>query len=341
MKKFAGYEKGVSFGGWFSQCDYSKDRFDNFITEKDFKKVSEWGLDHVRIPIDYNLVEDEDGNYLDTGISYIQNAIDLCNKYSLNMILDVHKTLGFSFDNGENEEGFFESEELQEHLYKLWEMLTENFGKYHDSVAFELLNEVTDKAYCDKWNEISNTCIKRIRAICPDVYILVGGYWNNSIESIKDIAMPYDDKIIYNFHCYEPLIFTHQGAYWIPDMPSDLRTTYPNTIENYKKDHAKIAKSSLSIYEFLKTENADVSLFEELFSEAIKIAEERDVALYCGEYGVINLADTESTLKWYKDINSVFVKYGIGRAAWSFKEMDFGLDDEHMKPIIDEVVKYL
>ncbi|MBQ8914472.1 MAG: cellulase family glycosylhydrolase [Lachnospiraceae bacterium] len=341
MKKFAGYEKGVSFGGWFSQCDYSKDRFDNFITEKDFKKVSEWGLDHVRIPIDYNLVEDEDGNYLDTGISYIQNAIDLCNKYSLNMILDVHKTLGFSFDNGENEEGFFESEELQEHFYKLWEMLTENFGKYHDSVAFELLNEVTDKAYCDKWNEISNTCIKRIRAICPDVYILVGGYWNNSIESIKDIAMPYDDKIIYNFHCYEPLIFTHQGAYWIPDMPSDLRTTYPNTIENYKKDHAKIAKSSLSIYEFLKTENADVSLFEELFSEAIKIAEERDVALYCGEYGVINLADTESTLKWYKDINSVFVKYGIGRAAWSFKEMDFGLDDEHMKPIIDEVVKYL
>ena len=153
--------------------------------------------------------------------------------------------------------------------------------------------------------------------------------------------MPYDDKIVYNFHCYEPLIFTHQGAYWIPDMPSDLRLNYPDTVENYKKEHAKIASSSLSIYDFLKTENADVSLFEELFAEAIKIAEERNVALYCGEYGVINLADTESTLKWFKDINSVFVKYGIGRAAWSFKEMDFGLDDEHMKPIIDEVVKYL
>lgn len=341
MKKFAGYEKGVNFGGWFSQCDYSKDRFDNFITEKDFKKVSDWGLDHVRIPIDYNLVEDEEGNYLDSGIAYIQNAIDLCEKYGLNMILDVHKTLGFSFDNGENEEGFFESDEFQEHFYKLWEMLAGNFGKYHKRVAFELLNEVTDKAFSDKWNEIALNCIKRIRAICPDVYILVGGYWNNSIEAIKDIAMPYDDKIVYNFHCYEPLIFTHQGAYWIPDMPSDLRLNYPDTVENYKKEHAKIASSSLSIYNFLKTENADVSLFEELFAEAIKIAEERNVALYCGEYGVINLADTESTLKWFKDINSVFVKYGIGRAAWSFKEMDFGLDDEHMKPIIDEVVKYL
>ncbi len=341
MKRFAGYEKGVNFGGWFSQCDYSKERFDNFITEKDFKKVSDWGLDHVRIPIDYNLVEDEDGNYLEEGFAYIQNAIDLCGKYGLNMILDVHKTLGFSFDSGENEAGFFESDELQEHFYMLWEELSRRFGKYYDRVAFELLNEVTDKCFLDKWNEISTQCIKRIRAICPDVYILVGGYWNNSIEALKDLAMPYDDKIVYNFHCYEPLIFTHQGAYWIPDMPSDLRTAYPNTIDNYKALHENIKKSSLSIYDFIKTKNADVSFFEELFAEAVKIAGERNVSLYCGEYGVINLADIESTLKWYKDINSVFTKYGIGRAAWSFREMDFGLDDEHMKDIIDELVNYL
>ena len=341
MKKFVGYEKGINFGGWFSQCDYSKDRFDNFITEKDFEKVSGWGLDHVRIPIDYNLVEDDNGDYLESGIAYIQNAIDLCGKYNLNMILDVHKTLGFSFDFGENEEGFFDSKKLQEHFYKLWEMLAGKFGKYHERVAFELLNEVTDSAFSDKWNEIALNCIKRIRAICPDIYILVGGYWNNSIESVKDLAMPYDDKIVYNFHCYEPLIFTHQGAYWIPDMPSDLRLSYPDTVENYKKEHAKIATSSHSVYNYITKEMADAAFFEELFAEAVKIAEERNVALYCGEYGVINLADTESTLKWFKDINSVFVKYGIGRAAWSYKEMDFGLSDDHMKSVIDEVVKYL
>lgn len=341
MKKFVGFEKGINFGGWFSQCDYSKDRFDNFITEKDFKKVSDWGADHVRIPIDYNLVEDDNGNYLDSGITYIQNAINLCEKYNLNMVLDVHKTAGYSFDDGENEAGFFDSLEYQERFYRLWEMLAGKFGKYSNLVAFELLNEVTKQEYSDKWNEISTECIKRIRAIAPDTYILLGGYWNNSIEALKDLAMPYDDKVVYNFHCYEPLIFTHQAAYWIPDMPSDLRLTYPDTVENYKKEHARIASSSLSIYDFLKTKNADVSLFEELFAEAIRIAKERNVALYCGEYGVINLADTESTLKWYKDINEVFKKYDIGRCAWSFKEMDFGLDDEHMKPIIDEVVKYL
>lgn len=40
MKKFDGYLNGVNFGGWYSQCDYSLDRLNNFITEEDFKNVA-------------------------------------------------------------------------------------------------------------------------------------------------------------------------------------------------------------------------------------------------------------------------------------------------------------
>ena len=54
MKKFIGYQKGINFGGWFSQCDYSKETYDNFITEDDFKKVSTWNIDHIRLPIELN-----------------------------------------------------------------------------------------------------------------------------------------------------------------------------------------------------------------------------------------------------------------------------------------------
>ena len=57
MKTWKGYQKGVNLGGWFSQCDYSEDRFNNFITEDDFKELTSWGLDHLRLPVDYNLVE--------------------------------------------------------------------------------------------------------------------------------------------------------------------------------------------------------------------------------------------------------------------------------------------
>ncbi len=32
MKDF-GFYRGVGLGGWFSQCDYSDERLDHFITE--------------------------------------------------------------------------------------------------------------------------------------------------------------------------------------------------------------------------------------------------------------------------------------------------------------------
>lgn len=341
MREFKGYQKGINLGGWYSQCDYSKDRFDNFITEDDFKNFSTWGIDHVRVPIDYNLVEEDDGTYKQSGFDYIQNVIDLCEKYKLNLVLDLHKTYGYSFDVGENEKGFFDNEVFQERFYKLWEKLATTYGKYHDRMCFELLNEVTDKEYSDKWNEISTICIKRIRAICPDIYILLGGYWNNSVESLIDLAMPYDDKVVYNFHCYEPIIFTHQGAYWFENMPTNYRVSYPEKLEVYKKTQDDNKINCVDIYKNPNIVYAGPELFEDLFGRAIKLAEERNVALYCGEYGVINLADCESTLKWFKDINQVFTKYHIGRAAWSYKEMDFGLADSHMAPVFEEVKKYL
>ena len=52
MKRFDGFMHGVNLGGWFSQCNYSEDRYNNFIKENDIKTISEWGLDHVRLPVD-------------------------------------------------------------------------------------------------------------------------------------------------------------------------------------------------------------------------------------------------------------------------------------------------
>ena len=82
-------------------------------------------------------------------------------------------------------------------------------------------------------------------------------------------------------------------------------------------------------------------MFEVLFAHAVKTAEERGVALYCGEYGVIDQAPVEDSLRWIKDINSAFDKMGIGRALWNYKNKDYGIVDEHYAAIRDELVKYL
>ena len=317
MLKNMGFYKGINLGGWFSQCDYSEDRLNNFITEADFEKISSWNLDHVRIPVDYNIFENADGTYKNDGFERIDRVFELCRKYGLNAVLDLHKTAGFSFDNyGENESGFFESEELQERFYRLWEKFAQRYGNRPESIVFELLNEVTDKEYIEKWNSIAESCIKRIRVYAPDTVILVGSYWNNSAEAVKDLAKPYDNKVVYNFHSYDPLKFTHQGAYWTDMIDPNERIAFEESgvTEEY---------------------------FEKFFAEAIETAKKNGTTLYCGEYGVIDKISPEDTLKWFKCINAVFNKHGIARSAWSYKEMDFGLSDSRLDGIREELLKYL
>lgn len=319
MLRERGFYRGIDLGGWLSQCDYSEDRLDHFITEPDFAKIASWGLDHVRIPVDYNILENEDGTgYLESGFSRIDRAVGLAKKYGMNAVVDLHKTAGFSFDEGEKESGFFESEKYQERFYRLWEELAKRFGNDADHVAFELLNEVTEQRFIGAWNRISGECIRRIRAYAPDTLILLGSYWNNSAEAVKDLEKPYDDRVIYNFHCYDPLAFTHQGAYWIYDDSFD-QSARP------RFDEMDITEES----------------FEKLFAPALQKAEENGTELYCGEYGVIDIAAPEDALKWFRVIHSVFEKHGISRAAWSYKEMDFGIADARMDGVREELLRYL
>lgn len=342
MSKMEGFKHGINLGGWLSQCNYDKKHFDSFIQEKDLEIIKSWKLDHVRVPVDYNLVQNMDGSFKDDGFIYIDNAIQWCKKNNLNMILDLHKTAGYSFYEGENEKGFFENEKYQNYFYALWEEFAKRYAKYEDMLCFELLNEVTLESYCKTWNAIAKKCIEKIRKISPAIRILVGSYWNNSVSTVKYMDPPYDENIIYNFHCYEPLIFTHQGAGWIPTMDTNFRMNLDAKFSDYAKfTKANISQEGDAFEKYDQNKSPDVSYFENLFAETLQVAKERNVCLYCGEYGVINKTNPKEALKWYKLISKVFDKYDIGRAVWSYKEMDFGLLDKWIETERDEVLKCL
>lgn len=339
MKKWNGYQKGVNLGGWLSQAELTKEHCDTFIIKADFENIAKSGFDHVRLPIDYDLVQDERGNFIESGFGYIQSCIDLCGEFGLNMVLDVHKTAGFSFDEGENESGFFRSDALIERFIAVWTEFAKRYGKFSERLAFELLNEVVDEADNEPWMKIAERTVKEIRRYAPDIKILIGAYYNNSVTTVSRIALPFDENIVYNFHCYEPLLFTHQGAYWIKGMPGDFRIKYPIGKAEFL-EKTKSIKAVIDPFEdMIPEEGFSPEYFENLFADAVKTAEERDVMLYCGEYGVIELADPESALNWYRDIHAVLGKYGIGHALWCYKGKDFGLTDGLLSGIKDEIIQ--
>ncbi len=340
MKSFNGYMHGINLGGWLSQCVHTYEHYDSFISENDIERIASWGLDHVRVPVDYQLMRDENHNDIEKGYGYIDCCLEWCKKHGLNMILDLHKTAGFSFDESTN--AFFESEPLQDRFVELWIELAKRYGNYGESLVFELLNEVVEDSVAEQWNGIIKRTISAIRAIAPNVKIIIGGVRNNSVLRVKGLDLPYDENVVYTFHFYEPLIFTHQTAHWVNKMTADFHTEYPaETAKYYAETEKFLPDDQREFYHAVKTKSIDRDFFEEAFKEAIQTAEERGVALYCGEYGVIDKTSLSSALNWYTDISSVFDQFKIGRAAWTYKKLDFGITDEHYAEIFDMLVKLL
>lgn len=305
VRKRLGMFKGINLGGWLSQCDYSDERLATFITEADFDRIASWGADHVRLPVDCDVLMDAQGRLLERGFERIAWAVEACARRGLKLVLDLHRAPGFGWNQVERRvhtELFCGDAVSQARFYSLWEALAQRFGGQPDRVAFELLNELTDPAFAEEWNRMSAQTICRIRAFAPETFILVGGHSYNSPAAVPSLAAPADDRVIYNFHCYDPMPFTHQGAYWVDSLDKSVRIAFADS-------------------------GTDEVYFERLFAPAIAHAGAMGTTLYCGEYGVIDVAPCEEAVQWLQCIGRVFARHGIPHSIWNYKQLDFGLTD--------------
>lgn len=326
MKKFEGFHAGVNLGGWISQyCVASKEHFDSFITEADIAQIASWGMDHVRLPIDYMVLEDDDRpfEYKEEGFFYVDQCIDWCEKHNLNIILDLHRAPGYSF-NSLKENRLFEDEHLQERFIRLWQEIAKRYENYDSNMAFELLNEIVEPN-SDRWNSLSKKAIIGIREIDNDRTIIIGGNHYNSVNTLHELDKIIDDNLIYTFHFYEPHIFTHQKASWEILKDIDFDVTYPSGEELYKK-YIAMDDEFRKRYVFDKT--TDKEYLRNYLKPALDFAKERNVTLYCGEYGVIDHAPMDSNIRWHEDLCDLLSEYGIGRAVWTYKLMSFPMVDK-------------
>lgn len=340
MEYIQGLKKGINLGGWLSQCVHTKPHYDSFISKQDIQRISSWGLDHVRLPIDCEVIETEDGRLRNDGFCYIDSCIGWCKEYGLRMILDIHKTAGYTFNNAfQQENSLFTSEGLQSRFIEIWSELARRYGKEKDTVIFELLNEVVENENSEPWNKLAFSTISAIRKYAPVTQIIIGGTEWNSVRAVALLDKPFDQNVIYTFHFYEPFVFTHQNAHWVPAI-KDLHINYPSSVEDYINAAKTVGEQAAFIFKN-DVKEIGASMLEQLIIHAVTVAEERGVALYCGEYGVIDQAPPDGTLRWFKDIHQVFEKYHIGRAAWSYKEMDFGIEGPHYASVFEGILASL
>jgi hypothetical protein len=205
-------------------------------------------------------------------------------------------------------------------------------------LIFELLNEIVLPT-SDPWNQLAHRTCSAIREIDPERLIMIGGNYYNAVSQLKEIKVVDDPRVVYTFHFYEPLPFTHQKAYWVPGLLAfDKEYEYPGETTGLGAFLGENPQYKPRLEQFVDIKMDRQFLLEEL-QPAFDFIEKTGKAIYCGEFGVIDQAPVGSALNWYQDFIGILRERNIARACWTYKQMDFGLVDQEGRVINPELVE--
>ncbi|WP_331344767.1 carbohydrate-binding protein [Cellvibrio sp. UBA7661] len=161
----------------------------NFITARDFDMMKAMGMNVVRIPFLYSLIEDEYNPYnlRADAWQYLDWAIDEAEKRGMYTIIDLHGAVGGQAGTAEQHDGCVGAAQLWtnanywDRTKWLWDMIAQKYRGRSAVVAYDLLNE--------PWGTDATTLANRsyelfnvVRAKDPDTIILLPGH-NSGIDA--------------------------------------------------------------------------------------------------------------------------------------------------------------
>ncbi|MDD4182616.1 MAG: cellulase family glycosylhydrolase [Candidatus Omnitrophica bacterium] len=262
---------------------------DNFISEDDFKNISQMGANCIRLPFNYRLITKE---YPKNGLTYLKKALTWAHKYNLGVILDLHAAPGAqNCDWHSDSTGralFWEKEKFRKETLNLWDELVSEFKDEPALIGFDIINEpVLGEKPVSLLAAFYKEAVKRIKTIDKKHTIfLEGSLWAQRIDFLKDLI---EENVSISIHTYQPLDFTFNFEPFYK---------FPGKINNELWEKEKIRKY-LEPY-FLFSKNNKVPIF-------------------VGEFGVNWRGGFWGEINWLQDILETFEEFGFGYTYWTYK----------------------
>lgn len=320
--------RGVNFGGWFSQIDAIEEKdphafpgtlghIRSFLGREDARRVKDWGFDHVRLPLDWKNAFDEAMRPKEEVLGLLDAAVDGILASGLALILDLHKCPGHDFHEGTTrDQTFFSDPGLRRDCLRVWELLAERYGG-KDGVTLELLNEpVAPDA--ETWNAVKDELAKAVRRMAPKAPILIGSNLWNSASGFAQLRPIDDGNVVYSFHFYLPLVFTHQKAAWCPGSAFSVSRPYPGTY--------RIVRDGATRHSLDEEGAWDKERLARCLEPVFRFRERHGLPVACNEFGVyMGGADSKSRYAWLGDFLDLLGEAGIGWSYWNYKNLDFGI----------------
>ena len=308
--------RGVNISHWLSQSSRRGEERKAWFTEQDVQFIQEVGFDHIRIPIDEEQMWDESGNKEQEAFELLHQALKWTQKHNLKAIVDLHILRSHHFNEGDKP--LWTDPTAQEQFFECWRQLSAELKAYpNDQVAYELMNEpVADNP--DDWNKLVAKGIATVRENEPKRKILVGSNRWQSTETFDDLVLPASDSnIIVSFHFYTPMALTHYKASWVNSGKYEGPVQYPGEvvkkedIESLPSDFQEVVRNSAGNY--------NIDSLRKHIIKPIQFAKERNLQVYCGEWGCLKTVPEESMLNWYEDVRTILENNNVAWTIWDYK----------------------
>jgi endoglucanase len=311
---------GINLSHWYAQVfdptGYTKEHFDTYDTAQDMALIKAMGFDHVRFTLNCEPMfrRGQADRIPEDYLAMVDSAVKMILNQGLAVIIDIHPESDFKAKLAADDA-------FVEQFEDFWRALARHYSTLDpDKVFFEVLNEPEFRDRY-RWAGVQARLVRAIREGAPQNTILVAGANWSAINELLFMEPLRDANVIYNFHFYEPHIFTHQGATWSTNFQHYLSNLpYPSTPENVAGAvvQAPDAVNQQAIVHY-GLDRWNAARVDAEIAVAAAWGKRWNVPLTCNEFGVYREAATpEDRAAWIHDVRTALEKNGIGWNMWDY-----------------------
>lgn len=182
---------------------------ESFITEADIQRIAASGFDHVRLPINSRVIQDESGEPIEAGYAMIDRLIRWCRTHRLWVLLDLHGAPGGQTgtnidDSPRNRPELFMEPHYRQLTLRLWRDLATRYADETVVLGYDLLNEPLPNEwqhiYAEELIDLYRDLTREIRAIDHQHLIVYeGSHWATNWDIFTEV---WDENSLLQFHKY-------------------------------------------------------------------------------------------------------------------------------------------
>ncbi len=207
---------------------------------------------------------------------------------------------------------------------RAWTFLARHYSATApDKLFFELANEpgITDGR---RWSDLQDALRRAVRAEAPGRTLLLTASPTSTAAALAALAPSADGNVVYAFHLYQPMVFTHQGADWpgASQYKGFAGLEYPPNAANIASIARHADPGSLDQYARIGGQ-----MMGREIDDAGAWAAAHHVPVSVTEFGVFRRAPPASRAAWLEEARHRLEAASFGWTLWEY-EGGFGIKPE-------------